>query len=253
MRCNWMIAAVSTGFLLMACGGCSLDGGRIDPRADKAIKSMSDTLDATGAFSFHVVGAMDKVAKTGQLAQFSRDTRVSVRRPGGLFADTKGDDVSRSVWYDRNTVTVLDKRAKEYAAIKAPATIEEMLDFVMDEYGLTLPVADLLFQKTYASMIARVQSGTYVGRHSVGEHACHHLAFRQDGIDWQIWIDAGKTSVPRKLVIVFKDEPGQPQYAATIDEWKLSAALSDDLFVFRSQGDAKKVEIAEILGVEEGE
>ena len=40
---------------------------------------------------------------------------------------------------------------------------------------------------------------------------CHHLAFEQATIDWQLWIDAGKDPLPRKLVITYKTEDEVPQ------------------------------------------
>ena len=37
---------------------------------------------------------------------------------------------------------------------------------------------------------------------------CHHLAFRQEDIDWQIWIENGPTPLPRKFLITDKKAKG---------------------------------------------
>ncbi len=214
---------------------------------------MSRTLNEAKAFSFHCVGVMDEVAKTGQLVQFSRDGRAVAVRPNKLFIEVKGDDVDRSVCYQGKTLTVLNKKDNSYASTKAPDTITKMLDFVVEEYGLTLPLADVLVKDSYTSLTANVQTGRYIGLHNVGGTPCHHLAFRQEAIDWQIWIDAGKTPVPRKLVITYKNEPGHPSYSATLDEWDLSPKIPPGRFEFKAPAKAKKIEMAELLGLKEGE
>jgi len=104
-----------------------------------------------------------------------------------------------------------------------------------------VPMADLLIGKTYDSLLADVESGTYVGLHAVGDTKCHHLLFRQENIDWQIWIDAGKQPLPRKLVITYTQEPDQPQYVATMDNWDLAPAVSEETFTFTAPAGAKAV------------
>lgn len=250
------IAALAVSVLLATGAGCNSGAASshdIDPRADQALRAMSDVLGGAKTFRFHVVASMDEYLETGQLSQFSRETKVLVCRPDKLVAETRGDDVHRSVWYDGRTLTLLDKPSNTYASIQVPESIEKMLDFAIEKYGLTIPAADVLFGNSYDSLIANVETGTYIGQHAVGDHTCHHLAFRQELIDWQIWIDAGKTPVPRKLVITYKQEPGHPQYQATMDDWELSPALSPGQFEFRPAPGAKRGEMTDLLGIEEGE
>ena len=51
---------------------------------------------------------------------------------------------------------------------------------------------------------------------------CHHLAFAQEHVDWQVWIEDGAQPLVRKFVITYKDEPGAPQYTAIFFDWKLN-------------------------------
>jgi hypothetical protein len=71
---------------------------------------------------------------------------------------------------------------------------------------------------------------------------CHHLAFRQRTLDWQIWVDAGEQPLPRKLVITFKREIDQPQYIALIHRWDVNPKLSDSLFQFQPPEGVRKVD-----------
>ena len=74
---------------------------------------------------------------------------------------------------------------------------------------------------------------------------CDHYAFRQQGVDWQLWIDRGTTRLPRKLVITTTEEPEQPQYVAVLT-WTLAPPLDDALFTFVPPADAQKIVLREV-------
>jgi hypothetical protein len=73
---------------------------------------------------------------------------------------------------------------------------------------------------------------------------CRHLGFRQESVDWQIWID-DSTNLPRKLVITYKEQPGHPEFTAFFNKWNLSADAPDSAFAFKPPADAKRADFAE--------
>jgi hypothetical protein len=119
-----------------------------------------------------------------------------------------------------------------YATTDVPADLDAAIDHVFDTYGFSVPIADLVYSDPYAVLTENVESGFLVGRHSVDGTPCHHLAFSQEFIDWQIWIEDGPRPVPRKLVVTHKDEPGAPQYTARLSGWDFQPRLSDHIFQF---------------------
>ena len=129
-----------------------------------------------------------------------------------------------------------------------PDTIDAVLDHLAVEYGMVMPLADLLISDPYGSAMQNTKFGFYVNENQVRGVPCHHLAFRQDGLDWQIWIDAGDKPVPRKLVITFTGFPGQPQWSAQFDHWDFEPRLDDDAFTFTPPADAREVEAEVLLG-----
>jgi len=225
----------------------------IDPRADEALHKMSAALGRARSFSFTSVATMDEPVATGQMAQFSREVRLAVRRPDRISARGSQDEDALLFWYENKNVTVLDRTANIYASIPVPGRIDAMLDDVANQHGLTLPLADLLFSDPYKVLTADAHTGRYVGLHEVNGVECHHLLFTQEAIDWQIWIDSGKEPVPRKLVIDYKSLPDRPQFTALLSEWNLSASVGDEQFKPVIPKDAKKVEIAQLLAAGQGE
>ena len=72
---------------------------------------------------------------------------------------------------------------------------------------------------------------------------CHHLAFRQEGVDWQVWIAEGADPLPRKVVITYKDLPDAPQFVALLDKWNLADQQPAKVFEFTAPDGAKRIEL----------
>lgn len=214
----------------------------VEPRAEEVLKQMSDLLGKSSRFALEAEETFDEIPDGEPRHALTNLRRVAVERPGRLAADASGDTLNRAAWYDGRTLTVLDKEHNRYASVEAPATIDATLDMVEDKYGVVLPLADLLFSDPYAVLTEKVTYGRYRGIHQAAGVACHHLVFAQDTVEWQIWIDAGEKPLPRKLVISYVDEPGEPQYAATIRKWNLEPQFPAELFRFEAPEGAERVE-----------
>jgi len=80
----------------------------------------------------------------------------------------------------------------------------------------------------------------YIGPSSVDGIQTDQYAFRQEGTDWQIWIEQGSRPLPRRLVITSVDKEEAPQYFATM-MWDLTANTDDANFVFTPPKDAKSI------------
>jgi len=219
----------------------------IDPRADEALRKMSQTLGEAHSFSFMAVALMDEPIETGQLAQSRRLIRAVVRRPDRVFIEShQGEDVWR-FWHEGREVTLLDSTARTYAAAEVPRQIDEMLEDVVTKHGLTLPLSDLVVSNPYGVMTADARTGRYVGLHDVDGTQCHHLLFTHYAFDWQIWIEAAREPVPRKLVIDYKSAPGRPQFTALLSDWSFSPPADDEQFTPGIPGGAKKIEMTRLL------
>ena len=214
----------------------------VEARAEQELKRMSEFLAKLPRFAFEAEETFDEVPDGQLRRQLTNVRRVAVERPNHLAADATGDTLNRASWYDGWTVTALDKEHNVYAKIEAPGTIDATLDKLADEYGVELPLADLLYSDPYAVLMAGVTYGRYLGLHQAAGVDCNHLAFSQATIEWQIWIDASEKPLPRKLVISYVQEPGEPQYSAVIRRWTLDAPVPEGLFTFEAPEGAQKID-----------
>jgi len=116
-----------------------------------------------------------------------------------------------------------------------------MLDEMHDEYDIDLPLADLAVSDPYKHAVAKVESATYYGLAPALGYSCHHLAFRQENIDWQVWIQDGPQPLIRKLVITHKAEEGSPEFTALITHWDFAERISESDFVFEPPSGAVRI------------
>jgi hypothetical protein len=225
----------------------------VEPRAAEELKKMGEFLAKAPRFAFEAEETFTEVEPGEPKVELTNVRRVAVERPNHIAADATGDTLNRANWYDGRTVTVLDKEHNVYASIEGGPTIDATLDKLQDDYGVVLPLADLLYSDPDAVLMEGVTYGRYLGIHLAAGVPCHHLVFAQETIEWQIWIDAGPEPLPRKLVITYVQEPGEPQYEATIRRWALSPAFTDALFRFEAPEGAQKVEASAIKRALEGD
>lgn len=224
----------------------------VDPRVVDLVRQMTDRLRRAQAFAIEAEEVYDEVPEHSPRRQVTNRRHVAVRRPNRMVADASGDALNRSVWYDGRTFAALDKAEHVWAQGTVPPTLDGALDWVFEQTGTVIPLADFLYADSYERLMADVIRGDYVGIHEAAGVPCHHLAFEQATVDWQIWIDAGAEPLPRKLVITYKTEDEVPQYAVTIRKWNVEARLPDTLFAFTPPPGARRVDVMAMTGATDG-
>jgi hypothetical protein len=214
----------------------------IEPKADQLLRKMSNYLAGLEQFSVQTENTLEMVLRTGEKIQYDNPAEGLFRRPNKLRADRKGDLVNQEFYYNGKTFTLYDKDRNFYATIEAPSTIDEMIDFAREYLDLYAPGGDLIYKNAYEVLTEDVISGFYVGLSVVGGIKCHHLAFRGNEVDWQIWIEDGDKPLPKKFIVTSKWMTGAPQFTVMIKSWNFSPKVTEDLFTFSPPKDAQKID-----------
>ncbi len=212
-------------------------------RIDGILRQMSDFLTSAQSFGFTAHELIDEVEE-GQRIQYSNSRSMLVRRPDRIATEAYGDLVNRSVWYDGKSFTLLDREFNTYIQVPAPNSIDALLDQIEAQLEVVIPLGEVLSEDVYQALTPQIRQAEYLGLHQVRGIECHHIIFTQDDLEWQLWVEASSTPVPRKLVIVYKREPGIPQYSAVISEWDFTVATPDELFEFRPPEGARELDMS---------
>jgi hypothetical protein len=222
----------------------------VDPAADRILRAMSEHLAGAKSFTYRVEVAEDVLLDHGQMVQYGGVSEIALQRPGSVHARFRGEERNSNVVLHAGKITLHNLRTNMYAQADVPPLIDDAIDAIVDRFGINVPMADLISADPYAAVMGNVDYGYVVGTSVVDGAKCHHLAFSQQNIDWQVWIETGPHPLVRKFVITYKDEEGWPQYTARISEWDLSPRISTHHFEYEPPKDARKIDFLPNQAVE---
>lgn len=231
----------------------------VDPKADEILRAMSTYIGQLPEFSLTADIDNEIVNLEGQKLQLSASSKIVIRRPGELYSTREGMFADVVITFDGKTLTLYGKRLNAYTRIESPGTIDDAIYGLEFATGLEAPGADLFFADPYAVLSEGLLSGEYIGTAYVDGVACHHLAFREAKVDWQLWVSTGDAPLPLKYVITSKWVTGAPQYTSRLREWNLNPKIASGQFEFTAPEGAVALEtiqvneIGELVGSEGGQ
>lgn len=234
-----LAAGVFLGFALSANAAAS--PGAIDAEADKILKSMSTYLGGLPAFSANADVDTEIIDLQGQKLQLSSSTTIVNQRPGNLYVRRQGVVVDAELIFDGKTLTIYGKDHNAYFQKESSGTVDDVIDTLRAGIGLDAPAADLMYADPYPGLVSGVNSGAYIGTAFVGGVECHHLAFRQDKVDWQLWVKVGDEPLPMKYVVTTKWLTGAPEYSARFSDWNTKPKIKAKQFSFSAPEGARRL------------
>ena len=214
----------------------------VEPEAVQALHLATDYLAGLKQFRAEMDTVIEFVLPDGQKLQNGHRVSVAVQRPNKLRAERVGDIVDQVFSYDGTSLSIDLPRAKYYATVAAPPTLEEMLDFAREKLDVIAPASDLIYKNAFERLTEGLTSAFVVGPASVAGVACDQLAFRNAEVDWQIWIERGKKPLVRKFVVTSKKMPQSPQFMVVISKWDTAPKLADAAFSFVPAKNALKID-----------
>ena len=151
-------------------------------RGDELMRKMSDSLKAAPALSFKVAESHERARRSGEKRPYTLNREMVVRRPDRMWIHTTGSDGRDvRVVYDGKTITVVGDVQKVYASVKAPATLDETLDFISERFDMRVGVADFLYSSPYDSFSDAEAQGGWVRRTTVGGKSCDEVSYSRKG------------------------------------------------------------------------
>jgi hypothetical protein len=168
--------------------GVVADSNAVDPDAIAALEAMGKYLRTLKTIDVHAVVTHEEVQTDGQKVKTTSNVDVLARRPDRLRAEVADDRQPRTFYYDGKKFTLWAPRLRFYTTVDAPGTINELADKLEDRYDVELPLVDLFRWGTKEDDTKDITSATDLGPSVVDGVTCEQYLFRQDGLDWQLWI-----------------------------------------------------------------
>lgn len=216
----------------------------VDPAALAALERMSTYLKTLTAFEITAETSLDLVTEDNEKLKLDGVNKYLVRRPDNFMVEVATDWRVRRLTYDGKTLTLSAPELKFYASAPVTGTSRSVLDRANENYGLTLPLADLFSwtDPTHNNRPAPT-SALGLGAAKIGGVETERFAFREEDVDWQIWIQKGDKPVPLKIVITDRTDPTLPQYSALL-RWNTAPQFTADTFTFRPEAGAMRIQLS---------
>ncbi len=216
----------------------------IEPAAMTALNNMGTYLRSLKDFQVKASVTSEDILSDGEKLTFTHTTDILAQLPNKLRVEVEGDQKSRLFLYDGKTFTLFARRAGYYATVDAPPTISELIGVVNEKYGIDIPLLDLFLWGGPHASTNEITEATDFGPGDVGGITCEHYAYRQPGLDWQVWIQLGDHPLPKKLVLTTLTDDARPLHTSVLT-WNLAPSYNDAAFVFDPPTDAHKIVFAE--------
>lgn len=199
-------------------------------RGRELVEQMSARLAAADVVSVTTTETRDLVRRSGKVEPVSQTGVYTMRRPDRFHAKMTGGR-GLETWYNGKTLTIAAHPDKVFAQAPMPETIDRTLDVMAERYDMALPMGDLFYSSAAGALLSDTATGGYVGEEHVGNTPAVHLAFKDVGVDWDVWLPVKGDPLPLRLKVVQKGRTGQPAVDLTFTSWDFAPTITDATFV----------------------
>ena len=210
------------GLFFLSTNAFSYDGREL-------LNAMAVKLAQAKQFSVRINMSYDVLQDSGQKIQFSEVRKVYLKRPNLIRVDvTESDGEEHGFVYNGRSIFKFNVTENVYAVANQPGNVDSIIRYIVSQLGVRVPLARLLVT-TLPQEIQKISSQVdYVEINNLGRQPVIHVAGRTRDVDYQVWI--GRDKLPRRVVMTYKNEPGQPQFQADFTGWDLVSEISNEIF-----------------------
>jgi hypothetical protein len=209
------------------------------------LQRMAELLAGSERFTLTIESRYDSVQRDGQKIEFGETRRLALARPNKLRVDAeRGDGQRRGTIFNGRQIAAFDLDQKVFASVEKEGTVDEALDYLVDDLGMRLPLAELLSTGLPETLAEAIDEVSWVEASRVDGVLCDHIAGRGEDVDVQFWVEQGERPLPRRIVISYREARGEPQFRADLRDWNLAPELDDALFVFAPAEGSEQIPFA---------
>lgn len=188
----------------------------LDPEAVQAAVAMSERLRKLVAFSVEAELSWEEVLETGEKILSIEQVTADVARPYGLRLERTSPGRERIFFYDGRRAVLWGPIIRYYTAVEFDGTLPDLAVVLAEKHGYEIPLSDLFLWGSDPDDTVSIREAKYIGEARIGDRLCDHYAFREEGVDWQLWIDSGEGGLPCRYAIVDLRDPANPLFQATV-------------------------------------
>jgi hypothetical protein len=238
-----LLVLLAVAWPVFGAAGSTWPALRDQDEEDRAIlMRMADYLAKAPGFEVTVKSNYDAIQEDGQRIEFGERRKVVLDRPNHLRMETERSDGEQSVVaFDGQWLTIYRPEENIYARVEKPGTVDELMVYMAKDLQMILPLGRMLLSQFPQQLKKLVTDVGYVEENGLFDMPTDHLAIRTDQVDVQMWIAQGDAPLLQRVVITYKNAPGEPQFRADFANWTMSPAVDGGTFALVPPASAEQV------------
>jgi hypothetical protein len=194
------------------------------------------------SFSVTVRSSYDALQDDGQMIEFGEIRKILVKRPDQMRVEVKRSDGDQNLLlFNGQALTAYKSADNVFARTAHPGTIDSAIVYLVKDLQLRFPLARLWLTTLPEQLKGQIESANYVETNLLYDVPVDQLAVRLKEVDVQLWVDQGKSPLIRRVVITYRNDPGQPQFRADFLDWNLIPETSDADFTLSPPAGAEEI------------
>ena len=240
-----VVLTLATTPVLAAADTPTTTAAEQDPEAKALLMKMAEFMAKAPAFSMTLRSGYDAIQEDGQYIEFGEQRHILLHRPDQLRVETERSDGEQGlVLFDGKEITAFKADDNVFAQVEKPGTVDDALVYLVRDLQFTFPLARMLHSGFAQQMEKKkITAISYVEENFLFDVVTDHLAIRTEDVDMQLWIAQGDKPLPRRVILTYKNAPGQPQFRGDFTEWSLAPKIAADSFTFTPTAGAENVPI----------
>jgi len=210
--------------------------------ATAILLNAADYMAGLQSFRVTVRSSYDALQDDGQMIEFGEIRKILVKRPDQMRVDvTRSDGDQDLLLFNGQALTAYKSADNVFARTAHPGTIDSAIVYLVRDLQLRFPLARLWLTTLPEQLKGQIEYANYVETNLLYDVPVDHLAARLKEVDVQLWVDQGKSPLIRRVVITYRNDPGQPQFRADFLDWNLSPDTSDANFILAPPAGAEEI------------
>ncbi len=214
----------------------------IDPLAIEIAVRAADFLSEQPRVAFNWFNSYDVVIDGREKITYTLSGSSFLSRNEGFYSMLDHDGDYREYLYDGATFVVHHIEENAFSEIPFAGSFEELIVRLRTEYGMIVPMWEVLSRDANDQFLDGVEAAAYLGETRLAGNPVHHLAFSEYDHDWQIWISTDdERPVIHAIVGTEPHVQGWPQYHAYLGDWDFVSLAEKGAFAFTPADDAVRM------------
>ncbi|GMQ29479.1 DUF2092 domain-containing protein [Algoriphagus confluentis] len=143
--------------------------------------------------------------------------------------------------YNGSQLVYYSMEGNFYTAADAPSTTLEMLDWLDEDFGVKLVLADFFYPDFTQNLMESMDYIAFLGNTTLDGKQVFHIGTANESMTVQLWINQDLELRPVKVILTYLGDPYARQMEVDFESWEVNQTYPDSVFEFLPPPNSKQI------------